>query len=50
VLLELSDHERKTFKAVVQLRKATARDVASITKHARAVESNYLNQLLGEDI
>ncbi len=44
-LLSLPDHLRKTAVAVTTLRRATAADVARETGRARAVESNYLNQL-----
>jgi hypothetical protein len=45
-LLSLPDHLRKTAIAVSRSGKATANDVAKETKRARAVESNYLNQLV----
>jgi len=45
-LLSLPDHLRKTAIAVSKSGKATANDVAKETKRARAVESNYLNQLV----
>ncbi len=44
-LLKLPDHLRKTLIAVILLREATATQVAEKTNRARAVESNYLNQL-----
>lgn len=46
MLLSLPDHLRKTAIAVSKSGKATAYDVAKETKRARAVESNYLNQLV----
>ena len=45
-LLSLPDHLRKTAIITSKLGKATAHDVAKQTKRARAVESNYLNQLV----
>jgi len=45
-LLSLPDHLRKSALAVSKSGKATANDVAKETKRARAVESNYLNQLV----
>jgi DNA-binding transcriptional ArsR family regulator len=45
-LLALPDHQRKTFEAMLKLREATAEQVASETKRARAIESAYLNQLV----
>lgn len=45
-LLSLPDHLRKTAVAVSKSGEATANDVAKETKRARAVESNYLNQLV----
>mgnify|MGYP001077527535 CR=1 FL=1 len=45
-LLSLPDHLRKTAVAVSKVGKATASDVAKETRRARAVESNYLNQLV----
>lgn len=45
-LLSLPDHLRKTAIITSKLGKATAHDVAKETKRARAVESNYLNQLV----
>lgn len=46
-LLTLSDHLRKTAMTICKLGKATASDVSKETKRARAVESSYLNQLVG---
>lgn len=46
MLLSLPDHLRKTAIAVSKSGKATANEVARETKRARAVESNYLNQLV----
>lgn len=45
-LLALPDHQRKTFETMMKLKEATAEQVASETKRARAVESAYLNQLV----
>lgn len=44
-VLSLPDHLRKTALVLAQLGRATAQDIANITKRARAVESAYLNQL-----
>jgi len=44
-LLDLPDHLRDTYLAVLQSGKATATQVSQITRKARAVESNYANQL-----
>lgn len=41
------DHLRTTYLTVNNLKRASATDVSSITHKARAVESNYLNQLTG---
>lgn len=45
-LLNLPDHLRKTMLAMLKVGRATAEDIADITKRARAVESAYLNTLL----
>ncbi len=45
-LLSLPDHLRKTAIAICSLGEATAEEVAEETKRARAVESDYLNQLV----
>jgi len=45
-LLSLPDHLRKTAVMITKLGRATAADVARETGRARAVESNYLNQLV----
>jgi hypothetical protein len=45
-LLSLPDHLRKTYFQSIKLDRVTADDVAEQTKRARAVESNYLNQLV----
>ncbi|HDD71402.1 MAG TPA: hypothetical protein ENF99_00240, partial [Candidatus Aenigmarchaeota archaeon] len=45
-LAKLSDYERKTFEAMLKLKKADASQVSKITKRARAVESHYLNILV----
>ena len=42
VLLLLPDHQRKTFEAMTKLKEASAEQVASETKRARAIESAYL--------
>jgi hypothetical protein len=46
VLLSVPDHIRKTINELTKLGRATADEVASHTKRARAVESAYLNQLV----
>jgi len=45
-LLSLPDHLRKTAMVLCHLREASAEDVSKETKRARAVESDYLNQLV----
>ena len=45
-LLSLPDHLRETSTALLELDCATAEDVAKKTHKERAVESNYLNQLV----
>jgi hypothetical protein len=45
-LLSLPDHLRKTATVTSSLGKATADEIAELTKRARAVESGYLNQLV----
>jgi tRNA pseudouridine-54 N-methylase len=45
-LLSLPDHLRKTAVTLCKLDQATADEVATQTKRARAVESGYLNQLV----
>lgn len=45
-LLSLPDHLRKTAIAICKLGRSTAHDIAEETDRARAVESNYLNQLV----
>jgi hypothetical protein len=45
-LLKLPDHIRKTLLVILKKGVQTTQDVADETKRARAVESNYLNQLL----
>ena len=45
-LLSLPDHLRKTAMAICKLGMATASEVAKETGRARAVESDYLNQLV----
>jgi len=44
-LLSMPDHLRKTAMTICRCGRATAQEVASQTKRARAVESSYLNQL-----
>ena len=46
-LLSLPDHLRKTAMAISKLGEATATDVSKETGRVRAVESDYLNQLVG---
>ena len=45
-LLSMPDHLRKTAMAICRCGRATAQEIASQTKRARAVESAYLNQLV----
>ncbi len=45
-LLSLPDHLRKTAMTICRCGRATAQEVSSQTKRARAVESAYLNQLV----
>lgn len=45
-VLSLPKHLQITWSALRELNEATAEQVASITKRARAVESAYLNQLV----
>ncbi len=44
-LLSMPDHLRKTAMTICRCGRATAQEIASQTKRARAVESAYLNQL-----
>jgi len=44
-LLELPDHLRMTMISILTSGEATAKEIADKTGRARAVESNYLNQL-----
>ena len=46
-LLSLPDHLRKTAMAICKLGEATATDISRETNRVRAVESDYLNQLVG---
>jgi len=46
-LLSLPDHLRKTAMAICKLGEATATDISRETGRVRAVESDYLNQLVG---
>jgi hypothetical protein len=46
-LLSLPDHLRKTAMAICKLGEATATDISGETGRVRAVESDYLNQLVG---
>ena len=45
-LLSMPDHLRKTAMTICRCGRATAEDVAELTRRARAVESAYLNQLV----
>ncbi len=45
-LLNLPDHLRKSAMAIASLGEATASEVAKETGRVRAVESDYLNQLV----
>ena len=45
-LLSLPDHLRTSASTIFELKEATADDVSEVTKKERAVESNYLNQLV----
>ena len=45
-LLSLPDHLRKSALALSTLREATATDLSRETNRVRAVESDYLNQLV----
>ncbi len=45
-LLSLPDHLRKTIMILSRLGRATASQVSNESKRARAIESNYLNQLV----
>jgi len=45
-LLEMPDNLRMTAMAVLELKEATADDVARITGRGRAIESHYLNALV----
>jgi hypothetical protein len=45
-LIELPDHLRKTYVAVLSRGEISAAQVAGITARARALESAYLNQLV----
>lgn len=45
-LLSLPDHLRKSALALANLREATATDLSKETGRVRAVESDYLNQLV----
>ena len=44
-LISLPDHLRKTVIGVMKVGQGTASDICRYTNRARAVESNYLNQL-----
>ncbi|AFV24373.1 hypothetical protein Mpsy_2169 [Methanolobus psychrophilus R15] len=46
MLLSLPDHLRTTATTLFEIGPATAEDIAEITRKERAVESNYLNQLV----
>jgi ArsR family transcriptional regulator, lead/cadmium/zinc/bismuth-responsive transcriptional repressor len=45
-LLSMPDHLRKTAMTICRCTRATAEEIATQTKRARAVESAYLNQLV----
>lgn len=45
-LMQMPDHIRKTALTLCNLREATAEDISQRTGRARAVESDYLNQLV----
>jgi DNA-binding transcriptional ArsR family regulator len=45
-LLEMPDNLRVTAMAVLELKEATAEEVAKITGRGRAIESHYLNTLV----
>lgn len=45
-LLSLPDHLRTTATTLFEIGPATADEIANITNKERAVESNYLNQLV----
>ena len=45
-LLSLPDHLRTSAFTLFELKEATADDVSEVTNKERAVESNYLNQLV----
>jgi hypothetical protein len=46
-LLSLSDHLRKTYLTVASNGECNATQVSNLTGRCRAIESNYLNQLVG---
>jgi len=46
LLLELPDNLRSSYMALLQLKEATAEEVAAITGRRRAIESHYLNILV----
>jgi len=46
MLLSLPDHLRTTATTLFEIGPATADDIAELTRKERAVESNYLNQLV----
>jgi DNA-binding transcriptional ArsR family regulator len=46
MLLSLPDHLRTTATTLFEIGPATAEDIAEVTRKERAVESNYLNQLV----
>jgi DNA-binding transcriptional ArsR family regulator len=45
-LLSLPDHLRTTATTLFEIEPATAEEISVVTKKERAVESNYLNQLV----
>jgi DNA-binding transcriptional ArsR family regulator len=46
ILLSLPDHLRTTATTLFEIGPATAEEISVVTKKERAVESNYLNQLV----
>ncbi|WP_406659956.1 transcriptional regulator [Methanolobus sp. ZRKC3] len=48
-LLSLPDHLRTTATTLFEIGPATAEEISVVTKKERAVESNYLNQLVRMD-
>ena len=48
VLLSLPDHLRRSYQTVLSCGKASASEITIKTGRCRALESNYLNQLVRE--